>query len=106
MNKRDAMLLADRQRRVVDDLIDRAGRVLKEVKDSEFRCEQRLGNILSLVEKAQGFNPTDDQSERLWAIVEQGQLAVEAARPGVRVRYSEESAEALDSKSMGMGYEV
>ena len=106
MNKRDAALLADRQSRVVEDLIARARRGLKEVREVESRGEERLGNILSLVEKAQTFAPSADQLERLWAVVEQAQLAVDGLVPSVRMRYSDEGAESLDSKSLGMGHEV
>lgn len=106
MNKRDAALLADRQKRVVDDLIAKAKRILKEIRVRESRGNERLGNLLSIVEKAQGFSPTADQSERLWSMVAEGQRLVEELMPMVRIRYSDEAAEELDSKSMGLGYEM
>ena len=69
MTKRDAMLLADRQRRVVEDLIAKMRRGLDQL-TTENKGEERLARILGLVEKAQGMSPSDEQCERMWAIVE------------------------------------
>ena len=105
MTKRDAMLLADRQRRVVEDLIAKMRRGLDQL-TTENKGEERLARILGLVEKAQGMSPSDEQCERMWAIVEQAQARMEELVPSVRMRYSDEAAETLDSKSMGLGYVV
>lgn len=105
MTKRDAMLLADRQRRVVDDLIAKMRRGLDQL-TTEYKGEERLTRLLGLVGKAQGMSPSAEQSERMWAIVEQAQLRMEELVPSVRMRYSDEAADTLDSKSLGLGYEV
>ena len=103
MSKRDAMLLADRQSRVIEDTIAKLRRGLDQL-TTENKGEERLARMLGLVEKAQGMNPSADQLERMWAIVEQAQARMEDLVPSVRMRYSDEAAETLDSKSMGLGY--
>ena len=105
MNKRDAALLADRQRRVVEDLIAKLRSGLEQF-STEYKGEERFARMLGLVEKAQGFGPSADQQERMWAIVEQAQLRMDGLVPSVRIRYSDEAPDTLDSKSMGLGYEV
>lgn len=105
MNKRDAALLADRQKRVVEDLIAKMRRGLDQL-TTENKGEERLARLLGLVEKAQAMGPSDDQLERMWAVVEQAQARMEELVPSVRMRYSDEAAETLDSKSMGLGYEM
>ena len=106
MTKRDAMLLADRQRRVVEDLIAKMRRSCDDQFSTEYKGEERFARMLGLVEKAQGFCPSADQRERMWNIVEKAQRQMEELVPSVRMRYSDESAESLDSKSLGLGYEM
>lgn len=105
MNKRDAALLADRQNRVIEGLIGKMRRGLGQL-TTENKGEERFARLLGLVEQAQGMGPSAGQSERIWAIVEQAQLRMEELVPSVRMRYSDEAAETLDSKSMGLGYEM
>ena len=102
---RDAQLLADRQRRAVEALIGKARRALAEVPQigSEARGEERLGRLLGLVGKAQAMAPSEEQLERLWALVAEGQARLDELCSSVRVRVSEEGAEALDSKALGQG---
>ena len=103
----NAQLLADRQRRAVEGLIAKARRGLAEVPKyglgSEDRGEERLGRLLGLVAKAQAMSPSEEQLERLWALVAEGQRRVEELCSSVRVRCSEDGAEELDSKALGQG---
>ena len=105
MNKRDAALLADRQKRVIEDVIAKLRSGLDQF-SKENKGEERFARMLNLVEKAQRMGPTDEQSERMWALIEQAQARIEDLVPSVRMRYSDEAAETLDSKSMGLGYEL
>ena len=99
----NAQLLADRQHRAIEGLIGKARRALEQIRVAESAGEERLALILSHVSKAQAMGPSDDQLERLWALVEEGQRRLEQLVPSERVRYSEDSAESLDSKALGQG---
>ena len=99
----NAQLLADRQRRAVEGLIAKARRALAQVRVSESAGEERLGLMLEHVRKAQAMAPSEEQLERLWALVAEGQRRVEELCSSVRVRCSEEGASELDSKAMGQG---
>ena len=99
----NAQLLADRQRRAVEALIGKARRALAEVRVSEDRGEERLGRLLGLVGKAQAMAPSEEQLERLWALVAEGQRRVEELCSSVRVRSTEDGASELDGKAMGQG---
>ena len=99
----NAQLLADRQRRAVEALIAKARRALAQVRVAESAGEERLGLLLEHVRKAQAMSPSEEQLERLWALVAEGQRRVEELCSSVRVRVSEEGAEALDSKALGQG---
>ena len=100
---RDAQLLADRQCRAIESLIAKARRALVKVGVSEAQGEERLGYMLEHVRKAQLMAPSEEQLERLWALVAEGQRRVDELCSSVRVRVSEEGADALDSKSLGQG---
>ena len=99
----NAQLLADRQRRAVEALIVKARRALAEVRVSEDRGEERLGRLLGLVGKAQLMAPSEEQLERLWSLVAEGQRRVEELCSSVRVRSTEEGASELDGKALGQG---
>ena len=101
----NAQLLADRQRRAVEALIGKARRALAEVPSfgSEARGEERLGLMLGHVAKAQAMAPSEEQLERLWSLVAEGQRRVDELCSSVRVRSSEAGAEELDSKALGQG---
>ena len=99
----NAQLLADRQCRAVEALIGKARRALAMVYGTEERAEYRLGLLLEHVRKAQLMAPSEEQLERLWALVAEGQRRVEELCSSVRVRVSEEGAEALDGKALGQG---
>jgi hypothetical protein len=100
---RDAQLLADRQFRAVEALIAKARRALAQIEQGESKGEERLGFMLGHVGKAQAMAPSEEQLERLWALVAEGQRRVDELCSSVRVRVSEEGAEALDSKALGQG---
>ena len=99
----NAQLLADRQRRAVEALIAKARRALAMVYGTEERAEYRLGLLLEHVRKAQLMAPSEEQLERLWALVAEGQRRVEELCSSVRVRCSEDGASELDSKALGQG---
>jgi len=99
----NAQLLADRQHRAVEALIGKARRALEQVRVSESAGEYRLELLLGLVGKAQAMAPSEEQLERLWALVAEGQRRVEELCSSVRVRVSEEGAEALDGKALAQG---
>ena len=99
----NAQLLADRQRRAVEGLIAKASRALAQIRVSESAGEERLGLMLEHVRKAQLMAPSEEQLERLWALVAEGQRRVEELCSSVRVRVSEEGAEELDSKALSQG---
>jgi hypothetical protein len=100
---RDAQLLADRQCRAVEALIGKARRALAQIRVAESAGEERLGLMLEHVRKAQAMAPSEEQLERLWALVAEGQARLDELCSSVRVRVSEEGAEALDSKALGQG---
>ena len=100
---RDAQLLADRQCRAVEALIVKARRALEQIRVAESAGEYRLDLLLGLVGKAQGMAPSEEQLERLWALVAEGQRRVDELCASVRVRCSEDGAEELDSKALGQG---
>ena len=100
---RDAQLLADRQCRAVEALIGKARLALAMVYGTEERAEYRLGLLLEHVRKAQLMTPSEEQLERLWALVAEGQRRVDELCASVRVRVSEEVAEELDSKALSQG---
>ena len=99
----NAQLLADRQLRAVEALIGKARRALAQIRVSESAGEERLGLMLEHVRKAQLMVPSEDQLERLWALVAEGQRRVDELCASVRVRSTEDGAEELDSKAMGQG---
>lgn len=100
---RDAQLLADRQCRAIEALIAKARRALVKVGVTEAQGEERLGYMLEHVRKAQLMAPSEEQLERLWALVAEGQRRVDELCASVRVRSTEDGAEELDSKAMGQG---
>ena len=100
---RDAQLLADRQRRAIEALIAKARRALVKVGVTEAQGEERLGYMLEHVRKAQLMAPSEEQLERLWALVAEGQRRVDELCASVRVRSTEDGASELDSKAMGQG---
>ena len=51
--------------------------------------------MLGHISKAQAMSPSDDQLERLWMLVEEGQRRLEELAPSVRVRHVEEGVEEL-----------
>ena len=103
VSARDAQLLADRQCRAIETLIGKARRSLAQIGLSESKGEDRLGLMLEHVRKAQLMTPSEEQLERLWALVAEGQRRVDELCASVRVRSTEDGAEELDSKAMGQG---
>ena len=99
----NAQLLADRQCRAVEALIGKARRALAQIRVSESAGEYRLDLLLGLVGKAQAMAPSEEQLERLWALVAEGQRRVDELCASVRVRSTEEGASELDGKAMGQG---
>ena len=99
----NAQLLADRQCRAIESLIAKARRALVKVGVSEAQGEERLGYMLEHVRKAQLMAPSEEQLERLWALVAEGQRRVEELCSSVRVRSTEDGASELDGKAMGQG---
>ena len=100
---RDAKLLADRQCRAVEALIGKARRALEQIRVSESAGDYRLELLLGLVGKAQLMAPSEEQLERLWALVAEGQRRVEELCSSVRVRSTEDGASELDGKALGQG---
>ena len=91
----NAQLLADRQHRAVESLIGKARRALNQIRVAESAGEERLALMLGHISKAQAMSPSDDQLERLWMLVEEGQRRLEELAPSVRVRHVEEGVEEL-----------
>ena len=99
----NAAKLAEVQGKAVDALLAKARRIVREVRVSEERGEERMSNLLDLAPKFAPLNASDDAMAEFWGIVELGQQQLEALCSTERVRVSEEGAVALDSKSMGQG---
>ena len=57
--------------------------------------EERLDMMLSHISKAQAMNPSEDQLQRMWALVEEGQQRLEELAPMARVRYVEEGVQEI-----------
>ena len=99
----NAAMLADRQGKAVDALLAKARRIVREVRVAESRGEERMANLLDLAGKFAPLNASDDAMAEFWGLVQLGQQQLEALCSTARVRVSEEGAEALDSKSLGLG---
>ena len=99
----NAAKLAQRQGKAVDALLAKARRIVKQVRVAESSGEERMGQLLDLADKFSPLNASDDAMAEFWGLVQLGQQQLEALCSTERVRVSEEGAEALDSKSLGLG---
>ena len=99
----NAAMLADRQGKAVDALLAKARRIVREVRVAESRGEERMANLLDLADKFSPLNASQEAVTEYWTLVQLGQQQLEALCSTARVRVSEEGAEALDSKSLGLG---
>lgn len=103
MNNRTERLLADRQHRATEQYLQRCKNHLEQIRVAESAGETYLGRILSIADKLQHLNPSIDQWERYWNIVELGQRKLDQLVSTARVSTSEYSESELDSRELGSG---
>ena len=103
MNNRTEKLLADRQNRATEQYLQRCKNHLNQIRVAESAGETYLGRILSIADKLQHLNPSADQWERYWNIVELGQQKLEQLVSTTRVSTAEYCEQPLNSRDLGSG---
>lgn len=103
MNNRTEKLLADRQNRATEQYLQRCKNHLDQIRVAESAGETYLGRILSIADKLQHLNPSVDQWERYWNIVELGQLKLDQLVSTTRVSTAEHSESELSGRDLGAG---
>lgn len=103
MNNRDQQLLADRQHRATEQYLQRCKNHLSQIRVAESAGETYLGRILAIADKLQHLNPSAEQWERYWAIVELGQQKLAELVPSIRVSTAEYSEPELSGRELGAG---
>lgn len=85
-----AVLLAERQAKAVDALLAKARRIVREVRVSEERGEERMDNLLDVAGKLAPLNASEEAMAEYWGLVEVAQSQLEALCSSERVRYVED----------------
>ena len=103
MNNRTEKLLADRQHRATEQYLQRCKNHLSQIRVAESAGETYLGRILAIADKLQPLNPSAEQWERYWSIVELGQQKLAELVPSIRVSTAEYSESELSGRELGAG---
>ena len=86
----NAAKLAEVQGKAVDALLAKARRIVREIRVSEERGEERMGNLLDVASKLAPLNASDEAMAEYWGLVEVAQSQLEALCSSERVRYVED----------------
>lgn len=86
----NAAKLAEVQGKAVDRLLGKARRIVREVRVSEERGEERMDNLLDVAGKLAPLNASQEAMAEYWGLVEVAQSQLEHLCGSERVRYVEE----------------
>jgi hypothetical protein len=87
----NAAKLAEVQGKAVERLLAKARRIVREVRVSEERGEERMGNLLDVAGKLAPLNASAEAMAEYWGLVEVAQSQLEHLCGSERVRYVEEA---------------
>ena len=91
----NAAKMAEVQGKAVDALLAKARRIVREVRVSEERGEERMDNLLDVAGKLAPLNASDEAMAEYWGLVEVAQAQLEELCGSERVRYVEEAVEEI-----------
>lgn len=86
----NAAKLAEVQGKAVDALLAKARRIVREVRVSEERGEERMSNLLDVAGKLAPLNASEEAMAEYWGLVEVAQAQLEGLCSSERVRYVED----------------
>ena len=93
--KSNAAKMAEVQGKAVDRLLAKARRIVREVRVSEERGEERMSNLLDVAAKLGPLNASPEAVAEYWGLVEVAQSQLEGLCGSERVRHVEEGVEEL-----------
>ena len=91
----NAAKMAEVQGKAVDALLAKARRIVREVRVSEERGEERMDNLLDVAGKLAPLNASAEAMAEYWGLVEVAQSRLEELCGSERVRYVEEAVEEI-----------
>ena len=86
----NAAKMAEVQGKAVDRLLAKARRIVREVRVSEERGEERMSNLLDVAGKLAPLNASAEAMAEYWGLVEVAQAQLDELCGSERVRYVED----------------